>query len=397
MRILFLNYEYPPLGGGAGNATFYLLRELAKEKDISIDLLTSSTGEYREENFSPNIKIYFLNINKRDNLHDQSQWDLLNYSRQAWRTARKLMNRHKYDLVHAFFGVPCGYLAMKTGLPYIVSLRGSDVPFYSQKYKLLDRLIFKKLSRDYIWRHAAAVVANSEDLRQLALQSSPVQKISVIPNGVDTTKFYPDSKQKNFEFTIIYNSRFIERKGIRYLIDAFIQFAKEYRNVRLLTMSTGSLEAEMKERIRRAGLASRAEFHGFIDPKTDRIAANYRRGHVFVLPSLNEGMSNSLLEAMASGLPIITTKTGGSSKLIKKNGIIVPKRSSAALQQALRKIINSPDLGEGIGRQSRQLAESHSWQSVALAYQNVYHQVLNKRLITLKSEMSNNQYRINSK
>ena len=373
MRILFFNYEYPPLGGGAGNATFYLLRELAKEKDLIIDLLTSSSGEYREEKVSPNIKIYFLNINKRGNPHDQSLGDLVRYSRKAWRAAKKLMARHKYDLIHAFFGVPCGYLAMKTGLPYIVSLRGSDVPFYSRKYKLLDQLIFKKLSRDYIWRRAAAVVANSEGLRRLALQSSPAQKIFVIPNGVDTTKFFPDSQKRNSEFTIIYNSRFIERKGIRYLIEAFIQLAKEHKNIRLLTMSTGSLEAEMKERIRRAGLASRVEFHGFIDPKTDRIAANYRRGHVFVLPSLNEGMSNSLLEAMASGLAIVTTNTGGTQELMDSgNGIIVRPNSSGELQLALRKLKSDPRLLFAFGKKSREKALNFEWGSVARKYFLMY-------------------------
>lgn len=376
MRVLFLNYEYPPLGGGAGNATFYLLKELVRENNLAVDLITSSIGEYREYQFSDRIKIYFLDINKNHALHDQSLGNLLKYSRQARRVSRALINKYKYDLVHAFFGIPCGYLAMKTGLPYIVSLRGSDVPFYSRKYKWMDQFIFKKLSRDYIWRRATAVVANSEGLRQLALQSSPAQKISVIPNGVDTNKFFPNEKHRNSEFTIIFNSRFIERKGIRYLVEAFIRFAQECRDVRLLTMSTGNLEAEMKERIRQAGLTNRAEFHGFIDPKTDRIAINYRRGHVFVLPSENEGMSNSLLEAMASGLPIITTDTGGTAELVDdSNGLIIPSRDVTAIYRALRRLHQDRDFAHRLGAQSRQHAIKFSWNQVANQYLVLYHKI----------------------
>jgi hypothetical protein len=83
--------------------------------------------------------------------------------KKALSYSKKLCLTQKYDICHAFFGIPCGYITMKLkekyDIPYIVSLRGSDVPFYSKKYYWLDKLAFKRLSKK-IWAQADTVVAN---------------------------------------------------------------------------------------------------------------------------------------------------------------------------------------------------------------------------------------------
>ena len=83
MNILILNYEYPPLGGGAANATFYLLQELKKHENITIDLVTSSIGSYYKEKSYPNVTIHYLDIGKSGAIHYQSSKELLKY---AWKS-----------------------------------------------------------------------------------------------------------------------------------------------------------------------------------------------------------------------------------------------------------------------------------------------------------------------
>ena len=97
MRILFFNYEYPPLGGGAGVATSYILKEFTKIPDLEVDLVTSSVSEhYQLEKIGENIKIHRLPIGKnKNNLHFQSQKDLLIYSWKAYFYARKLIKDRK--------------------------------------------------------------------------------------------------------------------------------------------------------------------------------------------------------------------------------------------------------------------------------------------------------------
>ena len=120
VNILLLNYEYPPIGGGASNATYYILKEFSKIRNIKIDVITSSVSSFEIINFSSNIKIHRLDIGKNGNLHYQSNKELLLFSWKAYWYVKNKLKINEYDLIHAFFGIPCGYLAMKLNIPYIV-------------------------------------------------------------------------------------------------------------------------------------------------------------------------------------------------------------------------------------------------------------------------------------
>ncbi len=364
LNILMLNYEFPPLGGGAGNATYYILKEFSKFKNLEINLVTSSTNEFKIQQFSKNITIHYLDINKKGNLHYQSNKDLIIYSLRAYKYCKNLMKNKKYDLCHAFFGIPCGYIAMKLGIPYIVSLRGSDVPFYNSRFKYIDKFIFKKLSRK-IWKNSKKVIANSKDLKKLALQTNPRQKINVIYNGIDTKEFFPINKKKKHDKTILISTgRLIERKGYKYLIEAI----SNNENVELQLIGDGNQKEQLEKLAK--NLNSSVIFLGKKEHK--EIPTYLQKADIFILPSLNEGMSNSILEAMASGLPIITTDTGGSSELLKGNGYIIEKSSFESIAKTLNNYIYNPSLINKHSTQSRKIAERMSWKEVAEDYMEVY-------------------------
>lgn len=363
-KVLILNYEFPPLGGGAANATHYLLKEFANYSDLQIDLVTSSVDKFKIEKFSDNITIHYLDINKKGNFHYQSIKDLLRYSFKSYFYCQKLKKQKKFDLVHTFFGIPCGYIAMKLKIPYIVSLRGSDVPFYNNRFYYLDKFIFKRLSQK-IWKKAKKVIANSEKLKQLALNSLPGQTIEIIPNGIDVNKFKPNkNKEINCPIRLISTGRLIERKGYKYLIEA-ISGIKE---VELVLVGDGNIKKELEVHVQKYN--SKVIFLG--NKNHDEIVNLLQRADIFVLPSLNEGMSNSILEAMACGLPIITTDTGGSLELIQGNGFIVKKGDSLELKSVIEKLINDYNLIVEMGNISRRLAEEMSWKKVAKKYQEIY-------------------------
>ncbi len=373
MRILLLNYEYPPIGGGASTATYNLLKEFSKQNEIEIDLITSSAGRHMEEQHSDNIKIYFLDIGKKGNIHNQSNKNLLIYSRKALKLGKKLKKEKKYDLMHAFFGIPCGYIAMKLQLPYIVSLRGSDVPFYSEKYKLLDALVFQRLSRK-IWKRAKVVVANSEGLKQLALKTNPNQKIEVIYNGVDTNMFRPIDESSQ-QFTIISTSRFEKRKGLQYLIEGFARFYKKHDEGKLRLIGEGDQQLELEKLVRNLGIKDVVEFVGALD--RSEMPEWYQKADVFVLPSLNEGMSNCLLEAMASGLAAIATDTGGTKELVDEtNGSIVKKENSNDVARALEELFSNKNELARMKSLSRQKAQKKSWRENGEGYIRIYNKAL---------------------
>ncbi len=364
MKILILNYEFPPLGGGAGNATKYILKEFSHIKDLEIDLVTSSVEKFKLEQFSSNIRIHYLDIGKNPKkLHFQSIKDLLIYSKKAYSYIKKnLMKKNSYDLCHAFFGIPCGFIAKKLDIPYIVSLRGSDVPFYNIKYKYLDKFFFKNLSKG-IWADAKAVIANSSGLKDLALASIPNQEIGIIFNGIDTNEFIP-KKDYNLDgkLKILSVGRLIERKGFKYLIEAI----KDLDNVSLSIIGDGPDLEYLKELSNGLDI----NFLGLIEH--DDLGKLYKDYDLFILASLNEGMSNTVLEAMSAGLPLILSDTGGTRELIKDHGFVVPTHNSEEIHKAITKYLNNPKLLEVYGRESREKALQMNWKSVSKQYLKEY-------------------------
>lgn len=379
-RVLFFNYEYPPLGGGAGNASAAIMREYAKRTDIEVDFVTSSLdSEYHLETFGDGrIRIHRLPIGKNpDNLTYQSQKEIMTYAWKAYWFASRLVREQQYDLSHAFFTVPCGVLSLvlkyRYGLPYIVSLRGSDVPGFSERFTGLYTFLRPVIVR--IWKQAAAVIACSRGLGNLAHESNPKQEIGIIYNGIDTERFKPapSDLRDDTKFTVLCASRLSRRKGFRYAIEAFAQLVKSHPEVRLfIAGGEGDAEQELFEQVRKLGIYDSVTFFGYV-PNSD-FPRYYNAADVFVFPSLNEGMSNSMLEAMACGLPIIMTPTGGAEELVEDggNGFIVPFRESGPIAERLELLAKDRDMVKHLGARSRAIAEKMSWASIAEAYMVEY-------------------------
>jgi glycosyltransferase involved in cell wall biosynthesis len=367
-----LNYEFPPLGGGAGNANYHILKKFTSEPKLHIDLITSSVDTYKKEIFSKNIIIHYLDIGKTGNIHYQTNKELLTFFWKSIRYSKKLLKEKDFKIIHAFFGIPCGYIAMKLKLPYIVSLRGSDVPFYNPRFKLLDKLFFQKLSKK-IWTKAEAVIANSTGLRDLALKTLPNIKIDIIPNGIDINTFKPDNKKQKIYSTIklISTGRLIKRKGYDFLIRSL----RDINFVELTLLGDGNLREELSKLAKENNVDVR-----ILGSKDKKDVIKYlQNSDIFILPSLNEGMSNSILEAMACGLPIITTDVGGTKELINKNGYIIKKETLEPIKEILYKYRQNKSLLMAHGKESRKISKKFKWKNVAIGYYNIYDNLANKR------------------
>ena len=370
MRILFVNYEYPPIGGGGANANKYLFREFAGFDDLQIDFVTSGLSDVLEiKDIYPNIKGYFLPVKKKE-LHFWKEAEVIRFLWQARKQCKKLLRNNKYDLCHCFFGFPSGLLGLlnRKKVPYIISLRGSDVPGFNVRFQA-HYIILTPLFRQ-IWKKSKAVIANSNGLRELALQSAPKQQIEIIPNGVDTNEFCPPIRKNNNTFNVLCVSRLIERKGIHFLLDAWKKFIEKNQNSKLFIVGEGNMENELRTQAEKLKINSSVEFTGRLEH--EKTVEMYKNADIFVLPSMNEGMSNTILEAMACGLPIVSTGVGGSDELFSDNAIIVPEQNSETITKALFKLAEDDKLREKMGAVSRANAEKMSWKSVAISYYECY-------------------------
>ena len=227
MRILMLDNEYPPLGGGTGVVNYHLLDGIRQlHQDIEVDLVTSSRSRNRYEyaEMTPAIRLHKVPVDNH-NIHHATNVELLRYTWRGYRYAQRLAKQQPYDLCFAFAGVPAGGIAWalqrSQGLPYIVSLQGPDVPGFENRYRYVY-LALTPIIR-HIWRQAAAVIAISHRHRALAWQTAPALPIDIIVNGVDLAQFTPvphASRPPGASLTVVCAARLIERKGQQHLLAA---------------------------------------------------------------------------------------------------------------------------------------------------------------------------------
>ena len=372
--ILMLNCEFPPIGGGAANMNWYFLKEAAKHQDLEIDLITSGVNHsIVNHDFGSNIRVWKVNIWKK-HLHHWSFREMLTYLFRGYLLARKLVAQRHYDLIHAVFGFPSGLIAylLRKKVPYVVSMRGSDVPGFNRRFSLGYKFVTPLIKR--IWDSAAALTANSEGLKELALASKPEIDISVIPNGVDVDEFSPKVSEAGHGHKVLTVARLIERKGIRYLIEAYSKVKVHIPELSLTIVGTGDMQTELERFAASKNVSDSVVFLGEIPH--NELPAIYSSHDLFVLPSFNEGMSNAVLEAMASGLPIISTSTGGTRELLDGNVVFIESGSSESIIDALTILVKDRNRRQIMGDLSVERAKTFSWRNTTREYIKLYDKVL---------------------
>jgi len=371
MRILALNYEFPPLGGGAGNATASICKELTR-LGCEVAVLTSHFGDLPAVETRDGYDVHRVRVLRRQ-VDQSSPLEMGSYTAASLVPAVRLARRFKPDVVHVYFGMPTGPvgLAVKklTGRPYLLSLRGGDVPGFLPG--TLDRLhtLTAPISR-WVWREASAIVANSRGLRDLAQQSSPWREVAYVPNGIDLEGYAPPAAPRtDGVFRPLFSGRLVEQKGVRYIIDALPAVeATLARPVELVVAGAGPIEADLRAQADALGLTASVRFLGW----TERAAMPglYASADVFVFPSFEEGMPNVVLEAMASGLPLVATDIYGHRELMAHddNALLTPTADSGAIAAALIRMGQDAGLRDRLAQRSRERAEAFGWRSTAQAY-----------------------------
>jgi glycosyltransferase involved in cell wall biosynthesis len=370
MKLLMINYEYPPLGGGAGQATANLAAEFAG-MGVTVDVLTSA---YKGLPAHERAKGFFVHRapDIRRHLHRSSIPEMMTFTAGAMMSSLKLAGRKKPDAVLAFFGIPSGPVAyglkVLFGIPYFVSLRGGDVPGF-QPYDLKLYHFFAGPVIREIWARAAGVVGNSRGLSKMARHFSPSCPVKTIPNGVDTELFAPfEDPSTDDRCRVLFVGRLTYQKGLDVLVEALHGMAAHVRPCVILA-GEGNARVGLERKVKGLALEDDVLFAGWHD--RHEIPELYKKADIFVLPSRHEGMSNALLEAMAAGLPVIATDIAGSEELVShgENGLLVPVEDVPALSGALARLVTDPSLRKRMGAAGRKrIVDRYSWKRIAQEY-----------------------------
>lgn len=295
-----------------------------------------------------------------------------------WRWAcqfKRLLEQEKVDLIHAHefdANTQGAFVAVLTGVPIVVTVHGKNY-FWE---KLRRRLAYRWVSRN------ATMVAVSENLRQFIVEKVgvPRNQIKVLYNGVEVLP-QCDSVQVDQcrkELGLPENHRIVgvvgnlyPVKGHQYLIDSIPAVLAKCPDTSFVFAGRGELEVELKAQVHRLGLDARVFFLGLRED-IPRILSVL---DVFVLPSLSEGLSMAILEAMIAGKAVIATDVGGNPELVVngETGFLVPPRDSQALAVSLIALLMNKQLADQFGERGKRRAENQfSLRTMVCAYQLLY-------------------------
>ena len=263
----------------------------------------------------------------------------------SYPTVRRLRAGRGIQLIDAHFAHPDGEAGVRLGrwlgLPVTVTLRGTELP-HSRDSRLRKRIARTLTS-------ANRVFPVSESLRQLALNlGMPIDNAEVVGNGVDAARFQPvDRAEARRRLGLPDDARvlvsvgaLVERKGMHRVIECLPDLLQEHPSLHYLVVGGASPEGDIGDRLKSLaasrGLADRVRFLGPVPP--DDLKWPLSAADVFVLATSNEGWANVLLEAMACGLPVVTTDVGGNREVVCRPdlGIVVPAGDRDQLVSALR-------------------------------------------------------------
>ena len=363
MRLLMLNNEFPPLGGGTGTVNEALLRQLTMRSDIEVDLVTSAADQEREETqFSRRIRLIRLPVPGHE-IHHASNRALAIY---ALRALRESLSRHRarpYDACLAWSTVPAGVVArvlkQVVGLPYVVRVSGPDIPGFERRYRYLYPIL-RPIIRS-AWHRASFVVAKCQaEAAMIRVVDEDVQ-VRIVANGVDLEAFGATDRRGTRSLRLLCVGRLIERKGQDQLLRSLHALRALGMDVRLELVGEGDARPSLEQLAEALGLQNAVHFAGYV-PR-DRIAAVYGASDIFVLPSFNEGMSVATLEAMASGLPVVVTRVGGVDELVAEgvNGLTFDWGDIGAMTECLQRLAADAALRSRMGGASRDRAAAFSW------------------------------------
>ncbi len=385
MKILILNYEYPPLGGGAGVCTRFEAEGLAFLGNEVTVLTTWFEGE-KEISQEGNLKIIRLK-SKRKFVYKSNPIEFLSWILFAKKYLRTYCKSSDYDICIANFALPGGEVAMSlkknTGIPYIVVSHGQDIPWsYPKlmlKYHLLTYFRIKK-----IVNHSEKLVLLSQDKKRIA-DNFTGKKLShknvVIPNGCDMSLFKPDFSRKNKNFVILFVGRLVDIKDPFTFLNALkILKNSGFSSFSARILGDGDLRGKMEHFVQKNGLSENVVFRGWVSK--GEMILEYQAASLQVMSSVEEAMSVAILESLACGQYVLSTPVSGNTDCIieGENGEFFPFKKAEVLAQKIQqfyeqKFLNSFSVSTNILENFR---EKYDWKEIVKEYENLLKNILKK-------------------
>jgi glycosyltransferase involved in cell wall biosynthesis len=381
MKILLINYEYPPLGGGGSIEAQDLAEQLAKTHEVFV--LTTGFHNLSRKETRNGVKIYRVPVFGRMDLPTASTISLVSFFPSALIYGLFLVPKIRPSVINAHFAVPSGlpaaFLAKIYKIPFVLTLIGGDIYDPSKgisphRHGLL-RFIIRR-----IMRCADKITAISHDTKERAIRYYQAPEgIEVIPLGlVPPTSILGTGdrvKDESGKTHFVSIGRLVARKGYFDLFRAFASM--ENKNTNLHVIGDGPLLPELRMEISKLGVTDRIEMHG--RATEEQKYQILKQSDVYVSASHHEGFGICFLEAMYSGLPIITTNIGGHTDFLipGKNAMLVNVGDINKLSKAMDQLVVDLAMRKTIGEANKKDVENFLIENTTKRYELIFQELNN--------------------
>ncbi|GBE09686.1 glycogen synthase [bacterium BMS3Bbin12] len=383
MRILFCNFEYPPLGGGGGVVTALLAEELAKSHQVTV--LTSRSGGLAPDAVEAGVRVVRVPVLLRRDRSTASLVSMFGYLLSGIRAGKILLRTGGVDVINTHFALPSGpvgaALARFAGVPNVLSVHGGDLydpsKWTSPHRHGLLRLWIRRLLLD-----ADRVVGQSRNTLDNARRIYSDRADSVrIPLGIRRppggVAARSDYGLMQGDFLLVTVGRLVGRKAIDQLITLLQELGE--RPVKLLVIGEGPRLEALRAQAAALGVSDRVRFLGHLG-EAEKFAV-LRMADLFVSTSQHEGFGLVFLEAMACALPVVCYDHGGQTDFLTEGetGGVVALNDLRAFVDRCRRFADQPALTVRIGTGNVRRVEEFFIDRCAARYESLFHEVIEAR------------------
>lgn len=386
MRVCFVSRRYFPAISGMSVYAQNLLREL---RDMGHDV--TMVSQYRGDEAGtrvygggpppqvPGVKVIGLEA--------RGEQDGGDFERDIEEMVAVVEREHEtnpFDLIHAQYGYPTGLAALeasrRTGLPNVVSIQGGDGHWVGTCCGTHKRAMLSVLG------HAGALLIGSRSFAREVEENhgTPLKDFTVIPGAVDVGRFRPATGRTPGDLhpggpRLLYHGRVDARKGALVLLDAFEELLGSGVSpgpssaTRLVYSGIGPDLGAVRDRVSELGLGDRVDVLGYTP--YEAAPEVYCEGDIFVSPTFAEGFSNTILEAMASGLPVVSTRSVGVVDCLRheENALLTDVNDVPGLVAGLHRMLTDEDLRRALAEVAlEEVRRVYSWPAVAKRIVDVY-------------------------
>ncbi len=386
MKILFCNYEYPPLGGGGGVVNAQIAIELAKRHDITV-LTSQGLGLPTEETVDGvrviRVPVFFRQLQAAANFAS-----MFAYLPNGIKAGKALLENEKFDIINTHFVLPTGpvgdYLAKRANIPNVLSVHGGDL-YDPSKWMSPHRHFLLRQWVKVLLKRANVVVGQSKNtIQNVKDYYLPELSTVKIPLGIPRPpKVYADRAELGFnkdEILLVTIGRLVARKALDQLLHLIKKLNRE--DVHLIIIGSGPQEESLRILANQLIVKNNIHFMGFIDEEEKTKLLNV--ADIYVSTSQHEGFGLVYLEAMATENPVVCYDYGGQTDFLEneKTGYLVNLNDEMSFLNRVQALVESPQLRAEMSRNCVAKVEEYYIDKCAEKYESLFEELIarNKKI-----------------